>query len=63
MLRTFILLSLIFATTTCLPAAPPNVVLIYTDDQGSLDANCYGSKDLVTPNLDRLANELSLIHI
>lgn len=33
----------------------PNVLLIYTDDQGSLDANCYGSKDLHTPALDGLA--------
>ena len=23
----------------------PNVVLFYTDDQGTLDAGCYGSKD------------------
>ena len=34
----------------------PNVILIYTDDQGSLDLNCYGSKDLHTPNLDALAD-------
>jgi len=34
---------------------PPNVVLIYTDDQGSLDLGCYGSKDLLTPHTDRLA--------
>ncbi len=33
----------------------PNVIIFYTDDQGSLDANCYGSKDLVTPTIDRLA--------
>lgn len=33
----------------------PNVVVIFTDDQGSLDLNCYGSKDLHTPNLDSLA--------
>ena len=33
----------------------PNVLIIYTDDQGSVDANCYGSADLITPNLDRLA--------
>lgn len=36
-------------------AKPPNVVIIYTDDQGSIDANCYGADDLVTPNIDRLA--------
>lgn len=33
----------------------PNVIIIYTDDQGTLDANCYGSKDLVTPAHDKLA--------
>ncbi|QDT31641.1 Arylsulfatase [Thalassoglobus polymorphus] len=36
-------------------AEQPNVLLIYTDDQGSLDANCYGSKDLTTPTQDHLA--------
>ena len=33
----------------------PNVVIFLTDDQGALDANCYGSKDLFTPNMDALA--------
>jgi arylsulfatase A-like enzyme len=36
-------------------AARPNVVIVYTDDQGSVDANCYGAEDLATPNMDRLA--------
>jgi len=33
----------------------PNVLVIYTDDQGTVDANCYGSSDLVTPSIDALA--------
>jgi arylsulfatase A len=33
----------------------PNVVIFFTDDQGTLDVNCYGSKDLYTPTMDRLA--------
>jgi len=33
----------------------PNVIVIYTDDQGSIDANSFGAKDLVTPNIDALA--------
>ena len=33
----------------------PNVLIFYTDDQGTLDVNCYGSKDLHTPNMDSLA--------
>ena len=36
-------------------ADKPNVILIYTDDQGSIDMNCYGATDLVTPNMDALA--------
>ncbi len=34
---------------------PPNVVIIFTDDQGSIDLHCYGATDLVTPNMDALA--------
>jgi arylsulfatase A-like enzyme len=33
----------------------PNIVIFLTDDQGALDANCYGSNDLYTPNIDKLA--------
>ncbi|MEO0475232.1 MAG: sulfatase-like hydrolase/transferase [Planctomycetota bacterium] len=43
----------------CTAAEPrqPNVLIILTDDQGTLDVNCYGATDLYTPNMDRLANE------
>ncbi|HWI57052.1 MAG TPA: sulfatase-like hydrolase/transferase, partial [Bacillota bacterium] len=33
----------------------PNVLVIIADDQGSVDAGCYGAKDLVTPAVDSLA--------
>ena len=33
----------------------PNVIIIMADDQGSVDAGCYGAKDLVTPAMDSLA--------
>jgi arylsulfatase A-like enzyme len=33
----------------------PNVLLIVTDDQGTLDLGCYGAEDLATPHLDKLA--------
>ena len=33
----------------------PNVILVYTDDQGSVGAGCYGAKDLYTPTIVRLA--------
>ena len=35
----------------------PNIILIYADDQGTLDAGCYGTEDIKTPNLDALASE------
>jgi arylsulfatase A len=35
----------------------PNILLILSDDQGTLDAGCYGAKDLKTPSLDRLARD------
>lgn len=34
----------------------PNVIVIMSDDQGSLDLGVYGAKDLHTPNLDALAH-------
>ncbi len=33
----------------------PNVIIILTDDQGSVDMNCYGATDLYTPHMDALA--------
>ena len=36
-------------------ATQPNVVLIITDDMGWADIGPYGSKDIRTPNIDRLA--------
>ena len=33
----------------------PNVVLFLTDDQGTLDIKAFGAKDLITPNMDEIA--------
>ena len=38
-------------------ARMPNIVIIYTDDQGSIDINSYGAKDLITPAMDSLCHE------
>ena len=38
-----------------LAAAPPNVLLIVSDDQGYRDLGCFDSNEVKTPHLDRLA--------
>jgi arylsulfatase A len=52
--RPFLLACLFVSFLPC-SGAQPNVVVLFTDDQGTLDAGCYGSKDLLTPNIDKLA--------
>ncbi len=39
------------------PLRPPNVVLVFTDDQGWGDLGCYGAADIPTPHIDQLAAE------
>lgn len=43
----------------CLAAqeSRPNVLLILTDDQGTVDVGAWGTNDLQTPHLDRLAEQ------
>jgi len=54
------LLSIVVASCLSLPglaAEKPNVVIIFTDDQGYQDVGCYGAERFRTPNLDRMAAE------
>jgi arylsulfatase A-like enzyme len=37
------------------PARRPNIVFILADDMGYADVSCYGRRDLLTPNIDRIA--------
>jgi arylsulfatase A-like enzyme len=43
------------ATASDAEQRQPNVVIFLTDDQGTVDVNCYGSEDLYTPAMDSLA--------
>ena len=54
MVRFFLLTGLVLFSAGSL-FAKPNVIIVYTDDQGSVDANCYGSTDIETPHIDSLA--------
>ncbi len=38
-------------------AAKPNLIVILTDDQGYQDLGCFGSPNIRTPNIDRMAGE------
>jgi len=51
-----IIIVLMIGFTSKVFAKKPNVIIIYTDDQGAIDLNCYGAKDLITPNMDNLVN-------
>jgi arylsulfatase A-like enzyme len=55
LLATCVVASVLGAAAPQPRAAKPNVLIIMTDDQGSVDAGCYGAKDLVTPGVDALA--------
>lgn len=38
-------------------AEKPNVIIILADDLGYGDLQCYGARNVLTPNVDRLACE------
>lgn len=56
-MKTILYSLLLTSLATVVQAADvrPNVVLIVSDDQGYRDLGCYGSEEVKTPNLDRLA--------
>lgn len=57
-LRLFCWMTVVFVSSRCLAAADrPNIVIIFTDDQGYADLGCYGSEKNRTPRLDQLAKE------
>jgi arylsulfatase A-like enzyme len=62
-LTTFFLLPLVAFLSCRQPVshrgknAGPNIIVIFTDDQGYRDLSCYGAPDFQTPHIDRMASE------
>ena len=58
-MRTLLILLLWSSAATITPATPPkpNILIIFTDDQGYGDLACYGNQKTKTPRLDQLAKE------
>jgi len=57
-----LLLLLVVGIVSCTSSEPvntnkPNVIIIFTDDQGYQDIGCFGATDIKTPHLDKMAQE------
>ncbi|MFT5190176.1 MAG: arylsulfatase A [Verrucomicrobiales bacterium] len=53
----FLVLLLTMITASWAADRAPNIIIIFTDDQGYEDLGCFGSPLIKTPNLDRMAAE------
>jgi arylsulfatase A-like enzyme len=54
-MRTSLVLSILFISSTALAADKPNVMLFLVDDMGWMDSTAYGSQYYDTPNMERFA--------
>ena len=58
MMRFFILIILSLLIISCKSSSDyaPNIIVIISDDQGYADVGFHGSKEIFTPNIDRIAS-------
>jgi arylsulfatase A-like enzyme len=61
-MRVSLLSVFVLACATCVsfasePGTRPNIVFLMADDQCTYSMGCYGTPNVQTPNLDRLAQE------
>lgn len=52
-----ITLALLSIACSAKEARQPNVIVIFTDDQGYQDLGCFGSPNIKTPHIDQMADE------
>src|SRR5882724_6743137 len=53
----FILLASVFTANAADSTKPPNILIILADDLGRGDYSAFGTKDIRTPNIDRICRE------
>jgi arylsulfatase len=62
-MRNFIIITIFASLIACQTNTkdqkidPPNIVIIFTDDQGYEDVGVYGAEEFKTPHLDQMASE------
>ncbi len=57
LLFAFLLLCYSCSTSESQEHDQPNIIIVFTDDQGYQDLGCYGSPDIKTPHIDAMARE------
>ena len=53
----FTVMCVSFAAKACTRDGKPNIVFVMADDMGYGDIGCYGQQKILTPNIDRIAEE------